>query len=146
MADTALQSLSSSFRNSAFFNRSNPKFGMEYTYQEVKSKLLLVNGFDSRERATHIEKIRWNITRKLTLQTSTEQEIKMNRSEYAPNKNYKLVNTSSEIKLTIQPSTVFRTSFSGSYREKINDTQFGGQKAYITDFGWDLKFNQLKNV
>jgi len=144
VSDTALQSLSSSFRNSAFFNRSNPKFGLEYTYQEVKNKLLLVNGFDSRERVTHQEKIRWNITRKVTLQTATEQELKSNNSEYAPNKNYKLINTSSEVKLTIQPSTVFRTSFTGSYRQKLNSTEFGGQKAYITDVGWDLKFNQLK--
>ena len=144
VSDTALQSLSSSFRNSAFFNRSNPKFGLEYTYQEVKNKLLLVSGFDSRERATHQEKIRWNITRKITLQTATEQEVKINKSEYAPNKNYRLINTSSEVKFTVQPSTVFRTSFSGSYREKLNMIEFGGQRAYITDIGWDLKFNQLK--
>jgi hypothetical protein len=144
VSDTALQSLSSSFRNSAFFNRSNPKFGLEYTYQEVKNKLLLVSGFDSRERALHQEKIRWNITRKITFQTSTEQEVKINKSDYAPNKNYKLINTSAEVRLTVQPSTVFRTSFSGSYREKQNMIEFGGQKAYITDIGWDLKFNQLK--
>ena len=144
VSDTALQSLSSSFRNSAFFNRSNPKFGLEYTYQEVKNKLLLVSGFDARERATHQEKIRWNITRKITLQTSTEQEVKINNSEYAPNKNYKLINTSSEVKFTIQPSTVFRTSFSGSYREKLNMIESGGQEAFITDIGWNLKMNQLK--
>ena len=144
VSDTALQSLSSSFRNSAFFNRSNPKFGLEYTYQEVKNKLLLVSGFDSRERALHQENIRWNITRKITFQTSTEQEVKINKSDYAPNKNYKLINTSAEVRLTVQPSTVFRTSFSGSYREKQNMIEFGGQKAYITDIGWDLKFNQLK--
>jgi len=144
VSDTALQSLSSSFRNSTFFNRSNPKFGLEYTYQEAKNKLLLVNGFDSRERATHEERVRWNITRKVTLQTATEQEIKSNSSEYAPNKNYRLINTASEVKLTIQPSTVFRTSFSASYRQKINADELGGQEAYITDIGWDLKYNQLK--
>jgi len=144
VSDTALQSLSSSFRNSVFFNRSNPKFGLEYTYQEVKNKLLLVSGFDSRERTTQQEKIRWNITRKVTLQTATEQEIKINNSEYAPNKNYRLINTSSEVKFTVQPSTVFRTSFSGSYREKSNRIESGGEEAYITDIGWDLKFNQLK--
>lgn len=144
VSDTALQSLSSSFRNSTFFNRSNPKFGMEYTYQEVKNKVLLVNGFDTRERLSHQGKIRWNMTRKLTVQTSIEQENKRNISEYAPTKNYALFNTTSELKFTIQPSTVFRTSFSGKYEDKVNADQYGGQRAYITNIGWDLKYNQLK--
>ena len=144
VADTSLQSINSSFRNSAFFNRSNPKFGLEYTYQEIKNKLLLVNGFDTRERSIHQEKIRWNVTRKFTIQVATDQEIKGNNSQYAPNKNYRLTNTFSELKFTIQPSTVFRTSFKGSYKEKINVPEYGGQKAFITNIGWDIKYNQLK--
>ncbi len=144
VADTSLQSLNSSIRQSTFFNRSNPKFGMEHTFLEVKNKVLLVNGFDSRERISQIGKIRWNITRKTTLQLTGELEQKNNTSEYAPTRNYRLNNQLGEVKFTLQPGTTFRVSAIGKYQQKLNAPDLGGEQAYISDFGLELKYNQLK--
>lgn len=144
IADTALQSLSNSFRNSSFFNRSNPKFGIEHTYVVSQNKLLLVNGFDSREIGSQQLKIRWNLSKKFTLQVEAQDEYKFNSSEYSPTKNYQLHNELYELKFSLQPNTTFRTSLSGKYQEKINSIDLGGEQAYISNIGLELKYNQVK--
>ena len=82
--------MSNSIRNSIFFNRSNPKFGLEYTFQEFNNKLLLLNGFDSRRKLTNEWKLRWNLTKSFSLTANTEHGFKYNSSDYAPTRNYQL--------------------------------------------------------
>lgn len=144
IADTALRSLTSSFRNSSYFNRSNPKFGIEHTFISSQLKLLLVNGFDSRDRKSNQLKFRWNFTRKLMIQLEGEEEFKLNTSDYAPTRNFELRNRMSEVKLTVQPSTTLRASLLANYKEKLNAKDLGGEQAFITNVGLELRYNQLK--
>jgi hypothetical protein len=142
--DTLLQALSNSFRHSVFFNRSNPKFGIEYTFQEFNSKNLLLNGFDSRKKLTKEWKIRWNINKVMSLTANTENGIKYNYSDYAPNRNYELNMEKYIGKIAYQPNTKFRLSLNGSYTDKENAISYGGEKVYLTDLGLELRYNQAK--
>jgi len=142
ISDTLLQSISNSFRNSMFFNRSNPKFGMEYSYRQYASKLLLVSGFDSRQNQNNELKIRWNIKRVITMLINIENSTKYNNSDYAPTRNYSLFIEKYNAKLSYQPNTKFRFSIIGDYSEKQNDLQYGGEKAFISDFGTELRYNK----
>ena len=56
-----IQQMSNSLRNSLFFNRSNPKYSIEYTKQLFANKMLLINGTDFRSTAKEQVKLRWNL-------------------------------------------------------------------------------------
>ena len=144
ISDTLLQALSNSFRNSVFFNRTHPKFGVEYTFQEFNSKTLLLNGFDSRKKLTKEWKVRWNINKAISLIANTENGIKYNYSDYAPTRNYELNMEKYTAKIAYQPNTKFRLSLNGSYTDKENAISYGGEKVYLTDLGLELRYNQLK--
>ena len=144
VGDTLLQSLSNSIRNSVFFNRSNPKFGLEYTFQQFNNKLLLLNGFDSRERSSNEWKLRWNINKAISLTANSESTTKYNSSDYAPSRNYQLEIQKYQAKIAYQPSTKFRLSIIGSYSDKENEIIYGGEEAYLSNLGLEIRYNQLK--
>lgn len=142
--DSLLQATNSSIRSSVFFNRTNPKFGLEYSYLQTANKQLLVNGFDARDKKEKAIKVRWNITRKYTFQWSISESEKVNLSEYATTRNYSLNNQTANLKLSVQPSTATRISCGVEYKEKRNSVLYGGQSAYLTKVIAELKVNQLK--
>jgi len=143
IADSTLLTLNSSLRNTLFFNRANPKFAVDHTYQDIRGKNLLTNGFDSRSNTFNQLKIRWNITREITFETELEQGIKKSTADYLEGRNYSIEYLSTRPKLSYQPSTSFRVSFLGEYGIKNNTIENGGQKAIIADFGGEIRYNQL---
>ncbi|MFM2136328.1 MAG: hypothetical protein RL021_1728, partial [Bacteroidota bacterium] len=53
LADSQLVSTNTTLRNTVFFNRTDPVFGMDYAWQQNRYKALLVNGFDYRSLTGH---------------------------------------------------------------------------------------------
>ena len=53
VADSTLLTLTSSLRNTFFFNRSSSKVGADYTYSGNRSKVFLANGFETRTNTLH---------------------------------------------------------------------------------------------
>ena len=143
IADTSLISLSSSIRNTFFFNRSNQKFGADYTYQNIKSKVLLTSGFDSRAHEFNDVRIRWNITRKLTWQQKGILGQKNALADYTSGRNYSIDYYTLNGKFSYQPGTTFRVSLIGDYTNKQNGTDFGGELAEVLTTGIEWRFNQV---
>ncbi|MCT4582671.1 MAG: hypothetical protein N4A35_14735 [Flavobacteriales bacterium] len=144
IADSSLQTLNNSFRNSIYFNRSNPVFGIEHTYLISQNKTLLANGFDARSRTNNAINTRWNITKSFLLQVKGELETKTSIVEYANNRNYLIAIQQTEGKISYQPSTKFRLSLIAKYKDKRNQLATAGEKAFINDYGVELKYNQLR--
>ena len=140
--DSSIQNLSNSFRNSFFYNRSDPKYSFEYTTQLFGNKQLLMNGSDFRTRYSNELKIRWNITREIMFNINSNKELKTNFSTYATNRNYELDIKDLKGKLSFQPNTLFRLSLVGRYAEKINSIIYGGEEAFLTDVGVDFRKNK----
>ncbi len=137
--DTSIQNLSNSFRNSFFYNRSDPKYSLEFTTQVYGNKQLLMNGSDYRTRYSNELKTRWNITREIMFNLTANKEIKTNFSSYAQSRNYELNIDDFSSKLSFQPNTLFRLSLVGRYAKKANSIDFGGEQASITDVGFDFR-------
>lgn len=144
IADSSLQTLNNSFRNSVYFNRSNPKFGLEHIYIISQNKTLLASGFDSRSRKSNGLNARWNITKSFLIQLKGELETKEAAVDYANNRNYLIASQLTEGKLSYQPSTKFRLSVIAKYTDKQNQLPTTTEKAFINDYGLELKYNQLK--
>jgi hypothetical protein len=139
-----LQSTNNSFRQSTFFNRTNSKFGLEHTYLNLFSKVLLVSGFDQRVKSSHEAKIRVNISKQFTILSSSVAENKQSTSDYISGRNYDLLILSQKGTLRWQPNTIFRIALEGGYREKRNNPTISNLNAFITELGLDMKYNQLK--
>jgi hypothetical protein len=140
--DSSIQNLSNSFRNSFFYNRSDPKYSFEYTTQLYGNKQLLMNGADFRTKYSNELKIRWNITREIMLNIASNKEVKTNFSSYAITRNYELDVTDFKGKFSFQPNTLFRLSLVGRYSEKMNSINYGGEQAFLTDVGIDFRRNK----
>ena len=143
VSDTSLLTLNSSFRNTFFFNRSSSKFGVDYSWQDNRSKTLLTNGFESRTNKSHGIRSRWNITRKFTLNVIYNNGTKTSTSEYFNANNFIINYNETEPKLSFQPSAAFRVSVQFKYVEKKNNVDYGGQKTFIRNLGTEAKLNIL---
>jgi hypothetical protein len=145
IADTALLSLSSLYKNTLFFNRSNPKFGAEYNYQNTMQKLFLIQGFDSRDVLKHALSTRSNITANWSVILSGEMGERKFFSDFSPNRNFDF--EFSEIKPEVfwQPGKSFRIGAFYKYYEAFNEPDFGGETAFWHENGVELR-TFLKNM
>ncbi|UKN00175.1 hypothetical protein K6119_10565 [Paracrocinitomix mangrovi] len=141
IVDTSLVSINTSFRNTFYFNKTNSVFGMNYTYQENGSKILLSNGFDTRLHTFHEVRARWNISKYYNIRVNGIIGRKKNSSDYASNRNYYINYHTIEPVISYQPSSSFRISANGKYSEKRNSSDLA-ETAIIRDVGFDMRFNQ----
>ncbi len=145
VADTSLVTLTSSFRNTFFFNRSSSKVGGDYTFQDTRTKTLLANGFETRTRTSHNLKSRWNISKSFTFNMEYEPGRKTAISDFFNNNNYEIDYYFLEPQLVYQLGTKFRVRGSFRYTERINSLAEGlGQGAFLRDAGIEAKYNILQ--
>lgn len=143
ISDTSLVSISSSFRNTVYFNKTNSIFGLNYTYQENGSKVLLTNGFDTRLNTFHDVQLRWNLNKYFNIRMNNLLGRKKNASDYAANRDYFIDYFETIPVFSYQPNSAFRIALNGKYSQKENNSELA-EKATIRDIGVDLRYNQVK--
>jgi len=139
--DTSLMSTATTFKSVLFFNKSNPKIATEVSYQLNNSKMLLLNGFESRSQQSYGIKVRWNITRKFYTNIEFLQGIKNYESEYFTTKNYDLSYWEIQPKFIFQPGNKFRISLTYNYSDKRNTAVSPNERALNHNFGLESKYN-----
>lgn len=144
ISDTNLITTSSSVKNTLFFNRTASIFGAEYVFQDVRSKVLLSNGFDSRENKLNEISMRLNLMRKYTIELSGQNGFKKSNADYTSGRNYSIKYQLLEPSLIYQPSTSFRVTLDGKFSEKRNDESLGGELAKIKEIGSTFKYNRAQ--
>lgn len=142
VADSALLSLNGLFRNILFFNKSNPTFGLDYTYQNTKNKTLLSNGFETRGDYFHQAGLRWNFVHEVTFFVDGRRGIKAASSDFLSGRNYTLNYFSVQPKLTWQPNTTSRFAVVAQYLAKTN--VLGIEKTSIQKMGAEATINSTE--
>ncbi|MCO5259516.1 MAG: hypothetical protein M9916_05170 [Crocinitomicaceae bacterium] len=142
--DTNLISTAYDFRNSFYFNRTSSVVGADWTYQKNQTKTLLASGFDSRNTEYHELNVRWNITKKISIETKGQMGNKTAIADYTTGRNYGINYYTIKPVFSLQTSTAFRVSLNGRYEEKHNKQEFGGESAYIGEIGTNVKFNEAE--
>ncbi len=145
--DSNLVSVNSSFANTFFFNRINPKFGAEYFYLNNRNKSLLTNGFQSRSLFQNELRFRYNVNSSYSVELKLTESKRANRAENFANRNYNINTRQIEPKIIFQPTVKFRVSVSGIYAEKKNDLEtelnVGNlEESVNSSFSTELQFNQ----
>jgi hypothetical protein len=142
--DSNLISTSSSIKNSLFFNRNSPIFGMEYNYQKISSKTLLASGFDSRFLNSHEFSARWNITKTFSLNGKYSTGNKLSIIDYTVNRNYSIQFQNFNSEIAYQPNTNLRIGLNAQYNSKFNLELFGGESGKSLQFSVNGKYNESK--
>lgn len=138
--DTSLISIVSSFRNTVYFNRSNPIFGMNYSIRDNRNKNLLLHGYDARKLFVHSVNIRYNIFKVITLQINTEQQEKTRSSEIFSSDDFEVHSKILEPKIHFQKNSKFRFTVLGAYKDKRNLAEFGGESSIYQKIGWTINY------
>lgn len=142
IADTSLLALNSLARNILFFNKANPKFGLDYTYQTGRNKNLLSNGFETRGDDYHQLGLRWNFYQSLTLFVDQRLGQKVASSNFMTGRNYEIDYITFEPRLTWQQSTTSRFNLIAQYAQK--DNALGNELAIIQKLGADVTLNSME--
>jgi hypothetical protein len=145
--DSNLVSVNSSFANTFYFNRINPKFGAEFFYLNNRNKSLLTNGFQSRSLFENELRLRYNVNSSYSLELKLTESKRLNRAENFANRNYNINTQQIEPKISFQPSVKFRITVSGIYAEKKNDFETELNRGNLEEsinssFSTELQLNQ----
>ena len=141
VGDSTLVSTNSSYRNTLYFNRTSPLFGLDGTIMQNKGKTFLINGFETRTLTEYEGNARWNLSRLFLLNANYKYDIKTNTSQFFPGRDYRLLIDRVEPKLTIQPGTSFRTSVSYAYSTKKNTEGEIGEKSESNQLALEVKYS-----
>lgn len=138
--DSILVSENTYLRNTFYFNRSGGKIGIDLNGQNVGNKILLVNGFETRQNKTYGWRLRINAGKFITLNCEQIFGTKINTSKLS-NRNYSINSVSTEPKISIQPSNTFRISLIYKYTDKVNNSEDLKTTAYINNYSAEVKYN-----
>jgi len=121
VADTSLISVNSFIQNTVYFNRTNSVFGFEVSNSNNANKILLVNGFESKQLLENEMKIRWNISRSFNTTVRGAFGSRTNDSENFDNKDYSIANYEASPSFTLLFKTTLRLLINYEFSNKIND-------------------------
>lgn len=141
--DAELVSLNASVRNTVFFNQMSSKFGLDFTWQDLRGKTLLTNGLESRGNTSRELRVRWNITRSLLLTLEGKEGLKTNSSEFFSTRNFRIRYYETAPVFSIQPGTTFRLSFGYRYAQKQNAADLGNERLFLNRASVEVKYNVL---
>jgi hypothetical protein len=144
ISDSNLISISSTIRNTLFFNRSDPTFGFDVNYQDNRSKSYLTNGFDSRFKQEQGLNIRWNWNRYWGTTIGYTFGNRGYSSDFFETNNYNYAFNEVKPKITYQATQNFRASVLFSYFQGNNNIKYGNQKGLNTEMGTELRYNVAK--
>jgi len=144
-SDSNLLTLNSYLNNNLYFNRSNPILGIDYIFQNQKSKILLVNGFDSRTRNEHNVNIRSNPWKFLLINFVFRLGEKSFVSEFFTTRNYHFKYLNLEPKLTFQAFEGIRIATGYKYNKSASFRVDSGPKSEINQGIVELRYTGWKN-
>ncbi len=136
-----LVSLSYLLRNTLFFNRSAPRFGLDYTTAISNSKVLMVNGFELRTQKLNTLRGRVVPLKNFMLRTEGNLGTRSRSSEFFVLNNYRLSLWSILAELQYQPGTQYRASAKYQYSDKKNTEGSLGEKATLHRTGIEFRYN-----
>ncbi|MFD2514286.1 hypothetical protein ACFSRY_10450 [Pontibacter locisalis] len=143
--DEFLISLAKSLRNTVYYNRSNPRYGLEYTLQQNQQKALLANGTDTRNIGSHTLAGRLNLNEVMSTQFQAVYAIREHRSDFLTSKNFQIVSKELTPELSYQPSTKIR--FTGTYQLALRDNDLAPsdekQEATFNELGLEARLSQV---
>ena len=118
--DAQLLAFNQLFRNTLYFNRSNPIFGAELTFQQTQQKTQLVQGFDVRNLSTQSLLLRRTLATTFTGRLVAARDIREATSSYLVLRNYRLLIYTVQPEISYQPTPALRLTGTYAHTRKQN--------------------------
>lgn len=144
--DENLLAIRESLRSTLFFNRSNPKFGLDGALVFSERKELLTNGFDTRKSNEFHTNARVNIQRSYNFRLGAISGELSNSSDFLEGRNYQINFYEINPEFEWMPVRNFRLSTKYSYSDKENvfeNSDDFRESAKINSFGVEGRFTQV---
>ena len=142
--DSGLISMNSLLRNTLFFNRSNPVFGFDYTYQSSQGRVLQTNGNEIRSKYEHGLTFRWSFSSSWSVQTALNAGERNYYSGFFTDNSYAYLYNEIKPKLQYQYRQFFRASLNYSYFDANNNYESNKDAAKVQELGAELRFSISK--
>ncbi|MGB1038489.1 MAG: hypothetical protein ACPGYY_07560 [Bacteroidia bacterium] len=139
-SDSALINNSKNFRTTVFFNRGNPKYSFDYSRINRSSKVLLTNGFDSRDNQENIVNTRVNLGSFFTLNLKAKEGTKRYESQFFSDNTFQIRYRELEPRLQAVFKKMYRIELRAKYFNALNDEMYGGESSTNLEIGTDFKY------
>ena len=107
-------------RNTLYYNRSNPIFGAELTWQQAKLKTLVVQGFDTRDISTQSLLVRRTLAQSFTGRLLLARNVRAAASTYLSQRNFQLLLYDAQPEISYQPTPALRLTGTYLRQQKRN--------------------------
>lgn len=118
--DTALVSSLASIRNTLFFDRNNPLFGIDFGYNRNLQKNLLSGGFETRQQTDRQLKLRVNLLKNLNAEAAVINGERRQQADLFFSRNYLIQQWEFTPQLNWTATNQIRARLRYAYRDKQN--------------------------
>ncbi len=139
--DSLIVALNNSFRNTLYFNRTQNKFGIDYTYRTSDNRNLLSFGVEQRTVLENTFNLRWQLIEPLQLRGSFSAVDKENLSTNFSRRNFTINQRVNRYALAYQPNDALVLTATYAY-----EAQNGSADDEISLKGSDIGFNCTYNL
>lgn len=131
-----------SLSNTAFYNRNNTTYGVDYGYLHNTNKQLLTYGVEGQANRQHTLRLRWNISPAFNLNALTRKSLRSYESALSDGRTYSVHGLAAEPALTWMYRSVFRITGTLRYEERQNEEAYGGELAKIRRFDLEARYSK----
>lgn len=122
--DSLVLAMVDNYRGSFFFNRSETRFGGDYTYQQNQGRNLLSFGVEVNQNEEHQINLRMRIPSELLSRLRLKSGRRTNRSENFETRNFGYVYYGYRPEVTYQPMPSFRLTGEFDWQSKMAPEEF----------------------
>ena len=132
-------------KHTLFYNRLNPKGGIEFSYLHTGSKQFLSSGIESRSNEVFSSTIRKAIIKEINFLLAAETGDKTSAAEFFLNRNYKIESWSIVPQIVYQPNGTYKILTTYRSSDKQNTLVEGNkERAQINDWSAEFKYSSIK--
>lgn len=128
-------------RTTLFYNRNNPKWGIDLTYQQTNRKQLYTRGVDSNGLEKLYLNHRINFNQSITQKTSLGRLVDANFASFLPTNRYQIQSWYSDTEMQFMINTRFRIS--ALYDLKYKDNIMNNEEVWWNEVGMSGRMGSL---
>lgn len=133
-------------RSTFFYNRTNPKFGMDGGLLKTENKQLLTNGFETNKNEELRINTRYNIQKTYNLGFLSVTSLRSSLSDFLEGRNYSIKSYRFSPEIAWQPTNTFRITGTYSTQEKKNIfAPEATEKAHFDEFSLDFRVSKASS-
>ena len=142
LLDPEIVSFGNNFDHTLYINQGSTIFNAELGIRNTQNRIVLISGFEERQRAARFAKARFNIKKKVDFSLAGEQGQRLSLAENYEAKNFNIDFYSITPEIVVRMNKTLRWSLSYSYGNQVN-TQ-GIERNNTKDLGATLTWRRVQ--